>query len=405
MSAQRKLTIYQGVRRRREVEFVAETLESAGCAIRVCPDATEAPFIFSIDLPTGEPLDLVCYIFSASKYSGNPSNKHGGRERPYDEHRLQVKYGSRFKEFHHLYLPLRPDEVTLFFGIHFDEGVLVAVDPAMHNPTWFSRSIEFKTHHVREIQRTGWCGWERERARARRKCKPPLENYQTEVLLGFMPDRILDYVLLERAATGIPPGERLLMIERRSYPAIAQEHSLVSEPGVAGHSLATELGLPIADILDMINSAARLKVAVRGRAAEKHLLRVLSSESALESVEELDVDGQPDFVVRYRGKSIRIECKNTLRRLTRGHPRVDFQKTRASKGDPCSRYYRPDQFEVLAACLHPITEAWEFRFCPTRSLPPHVKCPGHISQNVLVESGDWSGSVVPVLDSIVERVG
>lgn len=400
MSAPRKLTVYRGVRRKREVMFVAEALERAGCTIRVCPDGNEAPFIFAIDLPTGEPLDLVCYIFSANKY--------GQRNRPDDEHRLQVKYGSRFKEFHHLYLPQRADEVTLFFGIHFDEGVLIAVDPAMHSPTWFSRSIEFKTHHVEEIHRTGWCGWERERKMARRKDLPPLENYQTEVLLGFLPDRILDYIRLEKAATGLPPGERLLMIERRSYPEIAEGHSLVAEPGAAGaagHSLATELGLPISDILDMIDTAARLKVAVRGRAAEKHLLRVLTSESALESVEEIDVDGQPDFVVGYRGKSVRIECKNTLRRLIRGHPKVDFQKTRASKGDPCSRYYRPEQFEVLAACLHPVTEAWEFRFCPTRSLPPHNKCDGHLSQNVLVGNGNWGESVVPVLDSVVEDLG
>jgi hypothetical protein len=389
---ERKLTIYRGVRRRREVEYVAQALEHAGCTIRVYPDATKAPFVFSIDLPTGEPLDLVCYIFSANQY--------GQRNRPDDEHRLQVKYGSRFKEFHYLYLPQHPDEVTLFFGIHFDEGVLVAVDPAMHNPTWFSRSIEFKTHHVEKIQQTRWCGWERERTMARRKDKPPLENHQTEVLLGFLPDRILDYIHLEKATTGLSPGERLLMIERGTYPAITEGHSFVAEPGAAGHSLTTELGLPIEDILDMIDSASRLKVAVRGRAAEKHLLRVLSAESALESVQEIDEDGQPDFVVGYRGKSIRIECKNTLRKLTRGHPKVDFQKTRASKSDPCSRYYRPEQFEVLAACLHPVTESWEFRFCPTRSLPPHTKCVGHLSQNVLVENGDWAESVVPILDAI-----
>jgi len=388
MSAPRKLTVYRGVRRKEEVTFFADALERAGCTIRVYPDATVAPFVFSIDLPTGEPLDLVCYIFRANKY--------GQRNRPDDEHRLQVKYGSEFDRFHDIYLPQSRGEVTLFVGVHLDEGVLVAVDPAMHNPTWFSRSIEFKTHHVEEIRKKGWLGWERERRIGKAKDRKQQEllliesDVRSEVLLGFKPERIVDYILLERAATGIPPGERLLLIERGPIPVFDDRHEL-----------ERELGLPVADILDMIDTAARLKVAVRGRAAEKHLLRVLTSESALERVEEIDVDGQPDFVVGYRGKSVRIECKNTLRRLTRGHPKVDFQKTRASKGDPCSRYYRPEQFEVLAACLHPVTEAWEFRFCPTRSLPAHGKCPGHLSQNVLVENGEWSGAVVPVLDSIV----
>lgn len=388
MSALRKLTVYRGVRRKAEVSFFADALERSGCTIRVYPDVTVAPFVFSVDLPTGEPLDLVCYIFRANKY--------GQRNRPDDEHRLQVKYGSEFDRFHNIYLPQHRGEVTLFVGVHLNEGVLVAVDPAMHNPTWFSRSIEFKAHHIEKIHETGWVGWERERRIGKAKDENQRElllinsDARSEVLLGFKPERIVDYILLERVATGIPPGERLLLAERGPIPVFDDRHEL-----------ERELDLPVDQILDMIDTATRLKVAVRGRAAEKHLQSVLASEPALESVEEIDKDGQPDFVVGYRGRSMRIECKNTLRRKTRGHPKVDFQKTRASKGDPCSRYYRPEQFEVLAACLHPVSEVWEFRFCPTRLLPPHGKCPGHLSQNVLVDNGDWSTSIIPVLESII----
>jgi hypothetical protein len=89
-----------------------------------------------------------------------------------------------------------------------------------------------------------------------------------------------------------------------------------------------------------------------------------------------------------------------LRNLHRGVPKVDFQKTRSSKSDPCSRYYRPEQFEILAACLHPVTERWEFRFRTTRSLPPHPKCPGHLSQHVFVENGDWTGSILEAIDAV-----
>ena len=117
------------------------------------------------------------------------------------------------------------------------------------------------------------------------------------------------------------------------------------------------------------------------------------------SVTEIDEDGKPDFVAGYRGKPVRIECKNTLRRPQQGLAKVDFQKTRASKSDPCSRYYRSEQFEVLAACLHPITERWDFKFCPTAALAPHPRCAGHLSQHVLVNSG-WSESVVDVLDIV-----
>lgn len=369
---------YRVARRAEQVAFVADALERSGCRIDRMPDPTLAPFVFAARMPWGEPLDLICYAFLANKYRQ--------RGRPTDEHRFQVKYGSEFDRFHAIYLPQKPGEVTLMFGVHLEEGVLVAVDPAMHNPTWFSRSVEFKTAHVEEIKRAGWCGWERERSWARRK-RLPLENYQTEVLLGLLPERFARYVLLEKQATGIPPGERLLLIERGKLS--------LDEP----HALEVELGLSKDEILDMIEDAKRLRVAVRGRAAEKHLGRLLASVPAIESVTEIDEDGKPDFVVGYRGKPVRIECKITLRRRHQGRPKVDFQKTRASKADPCSRYYRPEQLEVLAACLHPITEHWDFKFCPTSALAPHPKCTGHLSQHVLVNGG-WSDSVLAALDAV-----
>jgi hypothetical protein len=373
---------YRVTRREALIAFIDEALETSGCKrLGGIPDPRLAPFVFSAEMPWGESLDLICYAFLANKYRG--------AGRPLDEHRFQVKYGSDFKRFHEIYLPQKPSEVTLMFGVHLEARVVVAVDPAMHNPTWFSRSVEFKSDVVDEIRRTGWCGWERERKQARRRHMPQ-DNYQTEVLLGLTAENFARYVLLEKNATGIPPGERLLLLEKRQ---------LLPEQVVEPHALEIELGLPTSEILEMIGDAKRLLVAVRGRAAEKHLARVLKAEPAIESVKEIDADGEPDFVVGYRGRAVRIECKNTLRRQHQGCAKVDFQKTRASKSDPCSRYYRPEQFEVLAACLHPISERWEFRFCPTSRLTPHPKCAGHLSQHVLVNDR-WTNSIVDVLESV-----
>lgn len=99
---------------------------------------------------------------------------------------------------------------------------------------------------------------------------------------------------------------------------------------------------------------------------------------------QLQGDGRPDISLRWKGGApILIECKNTLRTIyADGRPKVDFQKTRASKGDPCSRYYRPEDFPVLAACLHAVTETWEFRFALTTNLEPHKTCAGRISSNI-----------------------
>jgi hypothetical protein len=100
----------------------------------------------------------------------------------------------------------------------------------------------------------------------------------------------------------------------------------------------------------------------------------------------LEGDGRPDISLRWQGKPpILVECKNTLRQTyADGRPKVDFQRTRAAKADPCSRYYKPADFPVLAACLHPITESWEFRFALTAELPQHKTCPGRIANSVAV---------------------
>ena len=69
-------------------------------------------------------------------------------------------------------------------------------------------------------------------------------------------------------------------------------------------------------------------------------------------------------------------------------PKIDFQRTRASKGDPCSRYYRPTEFDVVAACLHAVTARWDFRFALPGELPAHKVCDGRIASNLRVD-GQW----------------
>jgi hypothetical protein len=70
---------------------------------------------------------------------------------------------------------------------------------------------------------------------------------------------------------------------------------------------------------------------------------------------------------------------------TRNLPRIDFQRTRAAKGDPCSRYYAPTDFDVVAGCLHAITERWEFRYAIPSTLDSHQKCSGKLASNVTVD--------------------
>jgi hypothetical protein len=333
---------------------------------------------------------LVCYAFTANKYRQG--------KRPADEHRFQVKYGSEFKRYHELYIDPRRKRVTLMYGVHHERDLFIAVDPAMHNPTWFSMSIEVKEAELDRTAATGWHGWERERAAARRKRLMPLDDLRTEAILAFRPEFFLRYTAFERVATGMDTGERLLLVDRIGR-RIGERSLLAAQ---VRHPLEAQLGLSSQEILDVLGGSFRLLVAVRGSVAEHHLGRQLANIPEILAVRRLDADGQPDFEVMYRKRTFRIECKNVLRRLAAGNrARVDFQKTRAAKGDPCSRYYRREQFDVLAACMHPITERWEYNFAPTTSLPAHRRCPGRISEHILVEGNYWAPVLATVLDRLI----
>ncbi|MEY4548740.1 MAG: hypothetical protein RL685_4935 [Pseudomonadota bacterium] len=372
---------YTGVHGEKNVQRTLRAIEACGGKVLKAPDPTTAPYEISVGLPNGDVRDLVCYAFTANKY------RQGGR--PLGEHRLQVKYGSDFTRYHDLYIDPKRRRTTLMFGVHHELDLFIAVDPVLHNPTWFSRSIELKEPELLAARAQGWHGWERDRSRARRKRDAPLESFMTEAIFAFTDDYFLRYVETERHAAGLDAAERLVVgsqIARFGAPTRGKRHPLEEL-----------LGLGAAELLDVLAGTTRLLTAVRGRVAEHHLGRQLAKTPGVSSVETLDLDGQPDFLIDYKGKPLRIECKNVATSSKPERPLVDFQKTRAAKSDPCSRYYAAKQFEVLAACLHPITKHWEYRFCLTTALAPHKTCHGKLSERVYLDRQGWSESLDKIL--------
>lgn len=386
---------YRVARREKIVRRILTALEQCGAEITREPNPYRAPFEIGLVTPEGDHIQLVVYAFTAKKY-----NQKG---RPADEHRFQVKYGSGtdFKEYHSLYFDRSGAKTTIFLGVGIeeDEGVFVACDPAMHHPTWFSRSIEFKTHHVASARRLGWFNWERERSDVRRKHPRPLASFQAEALLAFTPRNFLQYVHFERLATGLPPGERILLASR-----MAPGTTPGADSESFRHELERELGYSTDEILDMIDlGARRLRTALRGRVAERHLEDRLRATKGVEDIVCIDRDGQPDFRVTYRGRrAVSIEVKNVRSLKVAGQPQIDFQRTRATKADPvCGRYYKRGQFEILAACLHPITARWEYKFTSTATLRAHPKCPGRLWHHVVVsQDASWTEDLEEVLDRV-----
>jgi hypothetical protein len=272
----------------------------------------------------------------------------------------------------------------------------------MHNPSPMSRSIEFKAHTVSEIIDEGWIAWERDRHAPKTSTRPtPIfeEDMRTEVLIGGTKDRLLDLIQLEQIALGLDPGERHLVADK-----LSTIKRTVSE---GEHKLLDELGVTSGALFDLINRASRLKMAVRGWVAESHLEGVLQKLPGVSECRRIEAEGQPDITLRWRGsRPILVECKNVLRKTNAaGHPKVDLQRTRASKGDPCTRYYRSSDFQILAACLHPINERWDFSYALTTELPAHKTCRGRISNNVVVNSLCFTEQAEAIFEKYLSEAG
>ena len=368
--------------RKRLIERVSNAIADSGGTILSFPNPSTAPFDFTIRTTEGKVWKLVCYIFLANKY------RQAGR--PDDEHRFQIKYGSDFQRYHSIFIDPTADKLTLMFAVHDELDLFIAVDPNMHNPTWFSKSIELKEAELKRALKAGWHCWERERSPGRRKEKMPHENFQTESLLAFSPKHILRYIEFESVAGGLETGLRVKAARNLSN----------REYGASGaHPLEIAYNMSKAAIFDLIASERYLNVAMRGSVAEFHLAAHLPKIRGITDVVRLREVGQPDLQFRFAGKTITVECKNVRSVLRKGDPQVDFQRTRNSKGDPCSRFYSFDSFDILAACLYPVTEKWDFQFCFTKDLPPHDRCPGKIDHKVSLKGTHWSNDLRALLSS------
>lgn len=355
------------------LDFMLGALRSEECQILSCSSASEAPFRITFETAQGERMGIVAYAFLA--------NSRLTKNRPVDENRFQLKYGSKDGLLHSLWQDPFGLYTTLLVGINPELGFFVGADPVLHSPTRLFISIEFKERHVKEILANGWHAWERERQRA--------PEDPVEVLVGGTSKSFLSYVRFERQARGEDQGHRQLLAER----------ALKAKPTV--HALAREFQLAENEVFDLIENALRLKVAVRGSVAEEHLYRQLSKLPGIRCA-RLSGDG-PDLTASLNGRTVTIECKNVLRKPSRdGLARLDFQRTRAAKSDPCSRYYSPQDFDVVAACLHSVTEKWEFRFALSGGLDPHAKCVGKLSSNVNLDER-WFADPMGVLRTAAER--
>lgn len=368
--------------RRPLVEFMASSLMEAGCKIIHTSPPDKAPFIVAFETPSGERMGIVAYAFLATRTLT--------KNRPEDERSFQIKYGSKESyaddNSHELWQDPLGMFTTLLVGIDPEGGLCISADPIVHSPTKFFIRLEFKDEHAELVKQRGWHAWERI------KRNTPPDAPRIETLVGATKERFLDLIRFERASRGLDPGNRLIIAESydlrlpRSLPSREDQGSEIMQIAKV-HPLVQQFALSPDEIFDLIAGARRLKMAVRGWVAEEHLRSTLSIVPGITQCERLDDEGGPDLRVAFRGgPPLTVECKNVARETDRhGNPKVDFQRTRAAKGNPCSRYYEPSEFDIVAACLHAVTSKWDFRYALPGELPPHKTCYGRITNNIRVD--------------------
>ena len=157
------------------------------------------------------------------------------------------------------------------------------------------------------------------------------------------------------------------------------------------HPLEAKYGLTAYELLDALDKRFRAKVTLEGAVAEVQMEKRIAAivGSVIERYETHDLDGHPDFSVWLPGRTepLLIECKN-VRNSDEAYRsgaeiiayKVETQKTRAATGDPTSRYYDVDQFQVLGVCLGKKTADWsDFMFACTKDLERHRKYDGKLA--------------------------
>lgn len=363
--------VYSVSRRKPLHEAISRAIEASGGKVLFASPHTRAPFYFGVLTGRQERLGLLIY---PSRF-----RKLATKNRPQDENRGQLRFGSEqlwAEREHPIAFDLAGVDTTLLLGIDPDRDLFIGLDPRLWDPMPLGISYYAKDADLEAMGETGWHAWEKDNHSGSLRDTARSES-GFETMVAFKGRRFLDFARVERRATdlGLDTSLRLSAAERFRDPVVA------SEAATSTHVLESEFDVSARELLEIIAGRSRLQVAVAGGVAEHHLEKALRTDPRILRVSRRDRDAEPDFDVELdTGRAFVIECKNVSRsRYADGSIKVETQKTRASKNDPASRYYRIDEFDVVAACLKSATGLWEFRFARTASLGRHSAFPDRLA--------------------------
>ena len=362
--------------RRPVVDLLLDAVSASGGRVVSCsfPEQLVVPLFLAAEDGDGHRYGMVIYPFTTTRRVI--------KNRPVAEHRFQIRFGDLVRHRAEAN-PIARDpagvDVTLVLAVDAEHRRIVGLDPLVYAELPIGVSGYYRDEHASLTDAASWATWSKDKEPPRGSRDDAWDG--VEGMVGFRPERFLDYVRFEALATslGLDTPLRLTLADRFRTGSVDR------------HDLERLFGIDAGTILDIVESNFRLGVAVRGSVAEHHLERALRDDPSVRRVEPIDEDGKPDFRVELRGgRLVTIECKNALRETYRGgDAKVETQKTRDSGA---GRKYTFDAFDIVAACMFSVTGRWTFRFKWSRDLTPWSKDPGRIGAIQRIDSS-WRGSL------------
>lgn len=362
------------------IDLLGQAVEASGGRVVSCsfPEEKVAPIFMGAEDGEGHRYGLLLYPFTTTRRAIT--------NRPKAEHRFQIRFGdpTRVRQEPN---PLGHDpagvDVTLVLAVDPERDLIVGLDPLVYSELPMGISGYYRDDQEHSVASTGWSAWAKEKSKPRTDQGPSWEGLES--MVGFTPNRFLDYARFEALATslGLDTGLRLTLAER------------FVDGDVARHDLEELFGIDAATILDIVEDNFRLGVAVRGSVAEHHLGRLLADDPTVTWHEPIDEDGRPDFRITLPdGRKLTIECKNALRETYKdGDAKVETQKTRDSGA---GRKYTFDSFDIIAACMFSVTGRWTFKFKWTADLVPWDKDSNRIGAIQRIDD-TWAASLHDLL--------